>query len=142
MSWLKIDDVAKETGLTKRTIRYYEEIGLITPPKRSDGGVRLYTKEDIEFLKKIIDAREVLGFSLQELQKFIQVSEIIKVYKEEYKAASDKKTQINELNLLQEGLIKQLEMIDTKINKIEEFRKDIESLLLRVQQVISEKNKI
>jgi DNA-binding transcriptional MerR regulator len=40
----KIDDDAKRTGLTKRTIRYYEEIGLITPPERSSGGVRLYSE--------------------------------------------------------------------------------------------------
>ena len=34
----KIDDVAKESGLTKRTIRYYEEIGLLPPPERSTAG--------------------------------------------------------------------------------------------------------
>ncbi len=65
MERFKIDDVAKATGLTKRTIRYYEEIGLIKPPARSEGGTRLYTAEDIERLKNIVAAREVLGFSLQ-----------------------------------------------------------------------------
>lgn len=51
MSLYKIDDVAKECGLTKRTIRYYEEIGVMPSPQRTDGGTRLYTREDIDYLK-------------------------------------------------------------------------------------------
>ena len=64
MSELKIDDVAKQSGLTKRTIRYYEQIGLMPAPPRSEGGFRLYTEEHVEFLKKITNAKEVMGFSL------------------------------------------------------------------------------
>lgn len=52
MSLYKIDDVAKECGLTKRTIRYYEEIGVMPSPQRTDGGTRLYTREDIDYLKR------------------------------------------------------------------------------------------
>lgn len=62
----KIDEVAKQSGLTKRTIRYYEEIGLLPSPQRSEGNMRLYTQEDVDLLKKILSAKEVLGFSLQE----------------------------------------------------------------------------
>ncbi|MFP3821600.1 MerR family DNA-binding transcriptional regulator, partial [Bacillus sp. SIMBA_008] len=38
MEWMKIDQVAKRSGLTKRTIRFYEEIGLLSAPKRTEGG--------------------------------------------------------------------------------------------------------
>ncbi len=48
----KIDEVTKQVGLTKRTLRYYEEIGLIHPPERSEGNIRLYTDEDIARIKK------------------------------------------------------------------------------------------
>ncbi|WP_179090334.1 MerR family transcriptional regulator [Paenibacillus sp. FSL H8-0548] len=47
MELLKIEEVAKRTGLTKRAIRYYEDIGLISAPERSQGGMRLYSEEDI-----------------------------------------------------------------------------------------------
>lgn len=47
----KIDEVAKQCGLTKRTIRYYEEIGLLPSPQRSEGNMRLYTQEDVDLLK-------------------------------------------------------------------------------------------
>jgi MerR family transcriptional regulator, repressor of the yfmOP operon len=95
MKRFKIDDVAKETGLTKRTIRYYEEIGLIKPPKRSEKGTRLYSEEDIEQLKKVIAAREVLGFSLQELHHFLTLKEAIESHRFEYRNAvnqDEKKT--------------------------------------------------
>lgn len=56
----KIDEVTKQVGLTKRTLRYYEEIGLICPPERSEGNIRLYTDEDIARIKRIVEAKEVL----------------------------------------------------------------------------------
>lgn len=52
LEWMKIDQVAKRSGLTKRTIRFYEEIGLIPAPKRTEGGVRLYSEDDMEELEK------------------------------------------------------------------------------------------
>ena len=50
---LRINDVAEEVGLTTRAIRYYEEMGLLTPAARSDGGYRLYDQTDIERLRAI-----------------------------------------------------------------------------------------
>ena len=61
MSLYKIDDVAKECGLTKRTIRYYEEIGVMPSPQRTDGGTRLYTREDIDYLKRSSVPRKCLA---------------------------------------------------------------------------------
>jgi hypothetical protein len=58
-----IGDVAKQSDVTPATIRYYEEIGLLTPPPRSEGGYRRYTPatlEELDFIKK----GQGLGFSL------------------------------------------------------------------------------
>ncbi|MFQ5637072.1 MAG: MerR family DNA-binding transcriptional regulator [bacterium] len=44
---MKIGELARETGLTIRTIRYYEELGLLQPLQRSKGGFRLFSKDDI-----------------------------------------------------------------------------------------------
>ena len=65
----KIDEVTKQVGLTKRTLRYYEEIGLIHP-QNVVGNIRLYTDEDIARIKRIVEAKEVLGITLQEMQHF------------------------------------------------------------------------
>lgn len=67
----KIDEVTKQVGLTKRTLRYYEEIGLIHPPERSEGNIRLYTDEDIARIKRIVEAKEVLESHFKKCKRFI-----------------------------------------------------------------------
>lgn len=70
MRRLKIDEVAQLTGLTKRTIRYYEEIGLFRTPERSHGKIRLYTEDDVKHIKRVMDAKEILGFSFRNFSSF------------------------------------------------------------------------
>lgn len=62
---MHISDVSKKTGLTSKTIRFYEEKGLITPPLRSDNGYRNYSAKHVEELTLLQQARQV-GFNLDE----------------------------------------------------------------------------
>ncbi len=64
---LRIQEVATETGLTPRSIRYYEEMGLLAPAARSDGDYRLYDPDDIDRLRYIRGLRDDAGFSLAEI---------------------------------------------------------------------------
>ena len=66
--YVRIEHVAARTGLTKRTLRYYEEIGLLAPPTRTEGGYRLYSQRDITELDRIKRLKELLGFSLAEIR--------------------------------------------------------------------------
>ena len=66
----KIDEVTKQVGLTKRTLRYYEEIGLIHP-QNVVRNIRLYTDEDIARIKRIVEAKEVLGLRFKKCNIFI-----------------------------------------------------------------------
>lgn len=67
----KIGDIAKKSGLTVRTLRYYEEIGLITPESRTESGHRLYGPDAIERLYKISLLRQ-LGLPLSEVQSSLK----------------------------------------------------------------------
>jgi DNA-binding transcriptional MerR regulator len=69
---LRIQEVAASLGLTARTIRYYEEIGLLTPAARSDGDYRLYDDDDVERLQFIKDLRDDAGFSLAEISRMLE----------------------------------------------------------------------
>ena len=62
-----IGEVAKSLGITTRTIRYYEEIGLMGPPERLGGGTRMYGRPEILRLKFILKLKE-LGIGLKEMQ--------------------------------------------------------------------------
>ena len=64
---LRIQEVAAETGLTPRSIRYYEELGLLQPAARSSGDYRLYDSSDLELLRFIRGLRDDAGFSLAEI---------------------------------------------------------------------------
>ncbi|HLG76780.1 MAG TPA: MerR family transcriptional regulator [Ktedonobacteraceae bacterium] len=66
MRRLKIGEVAKLTGLSIRTLRYYEEIKLISAAQRSESGQRLYSQDDLQRLQQIVALRQ-LGCSLDEI---------------------------------------------------------------------------
>lgn len=69
-NYYQIDEVAKLTEMTKRTIRYYEDINLIKP-LRTDAGYRLYTCDDIENIKEIRNLSTKLGMNLAQIQYFL-----------------------------------------------------------------------
>jgi DNA-binding transcriptional MerR regulator len=69
---LRIQEVADETGLTPRAIRYYEELGLLAPAGRSEGAYRLYDSEDLGRLRFIRGLRDDAGFSLAEIGRLLE----------------------------------------------------------------------
>lgn len=69
---MQIGEVADRTGLSLRTIRYYEEVGLVQPSARSHGGFRLYTEADIDRLM-LIKRMKPLEFSLEEMRDLLGV---------------------------------------------------------------------
>jgi DNA-binding transcriptional MerR regulator len=65
---LRIGDVAAMTGTTPRTIRYYEEIGLLETGAREAGKHRIYTEGDVERLRELLRLKQLLNVSLEELK--------------------------------------------------------------------------
>jgi DNA-binding transcriptional MerR regulator len=69
----QIGEVADSVGLSLRTIRYYEEIGLVPPSGRSEGGFRLYTESDIEQLR-LVKALKPIGMSLETMGELLKAA--------------------------------------------------------------------
>lgn len=69
---LRIQEVAAETGLTTRAIRYYEEVGLLEPAARSDGDYRLFDASDLDRLRTIKELRDEAGFSLAQIGQLLE----------------------------------------------------------------------
>lgn len=67
---MKVSEVAKLTGVTVRTLHYYDEIGLLKPSKVTDAGYRLYSNADLEILQQILFFRE-LDFSLSDIREIM-----------------------------------------------------------------------
>jgi MerR family transcriptional regulator, repressor of the yfmOP operon len=73
---LRIGDVARLAGTTPRTIRYYEEIGLLPiPAERPSGQHRTYTDAEVERLREVMRLKSLLGLSLEELKTLLSAEE-------------------------------------------------------------------
>ena len=73
---LRIGDVARLIGTTPRTIRYYEEIGLLPEaPARSSGRHRIYTDAEVERMREVMRLKDLLGVSLEELKTLLTAEE-------------------------------------------------------------------
>ena len=127
--YYKIEVVAIKTGLTKRALRYYEDLELIIP-KRTDASYRLYSEEDIENINRIKDLRESLGFSLNDVKVILELEKDFKrIFKENLRddLMIDKSINLikNQITLIEEkevSLARSKEKFKIALIKLEEFR--------------------
>ena len=79
LSHMQIGEVAERTGLSLRTIRYYEEMGLVRPSSRSAGGFRLYTGADVSRLL-LVKRMKPLEFSVEEMRDLLHVLDALEAH--------------------------------------------------------------
>src|SRR3954466_1746434 len=96
--FLRIGDVAMRTGLTQRTIRYYEELGLLPPATRTQGDFRLFGERDITRLEKIMRLRDLFGFSLAEIKGTIAAEDNLDQLGGEFRETDDGAVKIRKLD--------------------------------------------
>src|ERR1044072_9559184 len=81
----RIGEVAELVGTTPRTIRYYEEVGLLAaPPSHEKGRHRTYDDADVRRLQELIRLRDLLGVSLEELKSLVEAEEARAVLRERW----------------------------------------------------------
>jgi DNA-binding transcriptional MerR regulator len=86
---LRIGEVARMTGTTPRTIRYYEEIGLLpSAGDRAAGKHRLYGQREVERLRDALRLKELLGLGLDELRELLEAEEARAALREEWHRGS------------------------------------------------------
>ena len=132
--YLQIGEVAEQLGLTPRTLRYYEEIGLLAPPSRMEGGFRLYSAADITRLENIVQLKRLLGFSLAEIKQVVEAMESLKLLRQESKQASDLVTKRQTLQKGLEILEQQVEVLDGRMRQVAELRDQFDERSLRVRE--------
>jgi DNA-binding transcriptional MerR regulator len=112
---LTIEQVATRTGLTKRTLRYYEEVGLLPPAGRTEGNYRRYTEEDVQRIERIKKLRDLLGFSLSDIRQLLEAEEERGQIKVAYSQETDAGTRLVQLDRADELLHAQIDLIEQKI---------------------------
>lgn len=133
-SFFRIDQVAERTGLTKRTLRYYEEIGLLDPPTRTEGNYRLYTEADIARLDYISQLKKTLGLSLAEINMMIHTEEERAEIRSALKHEHDASARLEQIVRVEELTQQQLALVDVKLESLTRLRAELEERLLRCRE--------
>src|SRR5664279_5398603 len=135
---LRIGEVAKLTGLTTRTLRYWEEQGLISPSGYRGRGERVYSSMDMARVTRIKDLQELLGFSLAEVRVVLDTEDIetLDRLRSEYRWGDSSPERRRELlDDAIEANRKLLERLDTTLARIGRFRDERAAKSIRLQEV-------
>ena len=119
--YIQIGQVAERTGLTQRTLRFYEEKGLLKSSTRMEGGFRLYSEEDIQRIEHIIQLKKNLGFSLADIKEMIEAEEAISALRAQYKELS-KEQKLESLEKAVEVIENQMVLTEKKIEQLNDMR--------------------
>lgn len=133
-----IEQVAQRTGMTKRTLRYYEEMGLLPPTGRTEGNYRRYSEEDIRLLKRIKELRDLLGFSLTDIRILLDAEDERGQIKQAYRQETEARGKLIQLERSDELIRKQLQLIEQKVSALEQMRSALYEKLERHQLLRNE----
>lgn len=132
-AYYTIEQVAQRTGMTKRTLRYYEEMGLLPPTGRTEGNYRRYSEEDITLLKRIKELRDLLGFSLTDIRKLLDAEDERGQIKQAYHQETEASVKLAQLDRSDELLRGQIQLIEQKVAALEQMRAALYAKLERHQ---------
>ncbi|MEE4241068.1 MAG: MerR family transcriptional regulator [Desulfopila sp.] len=121
---VQIGKLAKQLGITTRTIRYYEEIGLMGQTERLGGGTRTYNRDDILRLKFILKLKE-LGISLREMQ---ELAENYDINQQDFHTITPKLIEILDMHISK---------VDEKIANLSSLRSDIVDYRIRIVDILN-----
>ena len=135
---LRIQEAAADTGLTPRSVRYYEEMGLLRPAARSEGDYRLYDESDLERLRSIKGLRDDAGFSLAEISRLLEDEEARERDHAAFHASADPAERLRLLRQRVASFERQTQTLRTKIERLEAMVEETEARRTRSLARIAE----
>ena len=138
-AYYTIEQVATRTGLTKRTLRYYEEVGLLPRTDRTEGNYRRYTESDVQRLERIKELRDLLGFSLSDIRELLRAEEERGQIRMAYQHEADAAVKVAQLDRADELIHEQLRLIEQRLVGLEQMRV---ALLTRLQRHVQVRNEL
>ena len=134
----RIQEVAAEIGLTPRSIRYYEEIGLLEPAARSEGDYRLFDADDIERLRFIKGLRDDAGFSLAEIGTLLEDERARARNRERFRSTPDLAERRAILADAMERVDRQIETLRAKAERIAAMIEEAEHRRAHLEEHLAE----
>jgi DNA-binding transcriptional MerR regulator len=132
---LRIGDVAQQVGVTTRTIRYYEELGLLgSGSSREKGAHRTYDEADVVRLQELIRLRDLLGLTLEELVELAEAEEARAALRGRWEEDPSNEERIRIVEEAIPHVERQLALVRGRQATLDEFARDLESKLARLRR--------
>ena len=122
---LRIGDLAERAGVTPRTIRYYEELGLLPPAEREHGKHRTYDEAAVERLREITRLRDLLGLSLEELKRVIQAEDARAELRRRFEETESTAERLRIVEQALPNVELQLELVRRRQDELRELEADL-----------------
>ncbi|MEV5549166.1 MerR family transcriptional regulator [Streptomyces sp. NPDC052309] len=123
---MQIGEVAARTELSLRTIRHYEETGLVVPSARSQGGFRLYTETDVQRLM-VIRRMKPLGFSLDQMRDLLDATDRLDA--EPDLGPDEREALLKRVREYEQSAAEQVEKLRVQLSRAEDFAATLRSRL-------------
>jgi DNA-binding transcriptional MerR regulator len=137
---LRIGDVARLVGTTPRTIRYYEEKGLLPPAEdRAAGQHRLYDEHDVERLRELLRMRNLLGVPLEELRELVALDDERALLRSELRRTDAPAERQRILHRLDALATRQLAAVDRRAAELDALRDEIAARRARIAELLAER---
>ncbi len=136
---VRIGELAELTGTTPRTIRYYEEIGLLgCAHGRTQGRHRVYTEADAQRLREIVRLRDLLGLPLEQLSQLVEAESARAHLRQEYRQTEAPAQRRRILTELQRHIATQLELVNGRLAELGDLRDELQAKQALVKQRLCE----
>ena len=136
---LRIGKVAERLGVTTRTIRYYEELGLLGGGgERSKGAHRLYRESDITHLQEVLRLRDLLGLSLESIIDLAQAEEARAALRDEWAHDPSDEDRMRIIEAATPLIEKQLELVRARQKTLAKFAGDLRQRLELIDEIKSD----
>jgi DNA-binding transcriptional MerR regulator len=136
---LGIGQAATRAGVSERALRYYQELGLITPSGCTPGGLRRYSDDDLARVAHLRELQDLLGFNLEEIRSIFDNEDHLASLRREYHAESTGAARRREVLEEALGVRRELrERVATKHGALTRFLADMDADVIRVQQLLDE----
>lgn len=135
---LGISKAAAECGVSERALRYYQQLGLLTPTGSTPGGLRRYSEADLARVRRIRELQSLLGLDLDEIRVVLASDDRLAAIRAEYQAASEGSARRTQL--LRQALKVREELaatVDAKIAALQDFRAELGVSMDRVRSLLS-----
>lgn len=135
----KIGEVADEVGITQRTIRYYEELGLLGADRaRLKGSHRLFTEADIARLRELVRLRNLLGLSLDELTELAEAAQVNECLRVRWETSTEDAERAEIIQAAIPNVERQLELVRARQRSLSEFEAELTAKLARMRERLAD----